>query len=67
MNRFVDDSSTVKYYNSLIELTMQSPYSPKELEGYEGSKNQFAQYELCFGNRFHVDPNGLNIKSTGFT
>ena len=30
-------------------------------------KNQFAQYELCFGNRFHVNPNGLNIKSTGFT
>ena len=30
-------------------------------------KNQFAQYELCFGNRFHVNSNGLNIKSTGFT
>jgi len=29
-------------------------------------KNQFAQYELCFGNRFHVNSNGLNIKSTGF-
>ena len=29
-------------------------------------KNQFAQYEICFGNRFHVSPNGLNIKSTGF-
>ena len=29
-------------------------------------KNQFAQYELCFGNRFHINPNGLNIKSTGF-
>jgi hypothetical protein len=28
--------------------------------------NQFAQYELCFGNRFHVNPEGLNIKSTGF-
>ena len=28
--------------------------------------NQFAQYELCFGNRFHVNPSGLNIKSTGF-
>ena len=28
--------------------------------------NQFAQYELCFGNRFHVEPNGYNIKSTGF-
>ena len=29
--------------------------------------NKFAQYELCFGNRFYVDPNGFNIKSTGFT
>ncbi len=29
-------------------------------------KNQFAQYELCFGNKFHLNPNGLNIKSTGF-
>ena len=28
--------------------------------------NQFAQYELCFGNQFHVDPRGFNIKSTGF-
>ena len=27
---------------------------------------QFAQYEICFGNRFNVKPNGLNIKSTGF-
>ena len=30
------------------------------------SLNQFAQYELCFGNQFHVNPTGLNIKSTGF-
>ena len=29
-------------------------------------RNQFTQYELCFGNKFHVNPNGLNIKSTGF-
>jgi len=28
--------------------------------------NQFAQYELCFGNQFHVNKNGFNIKSTGF-
>ena len=28
--------------------------------------NQFAQYELCFGNQFNVKPGGLNIKSTGF-
>ena len=29
-------------------------------------KNQFAQYELCFGNKFHAKPSGGNIKSTGF-
>ena len=29
--------------------------------------NQFAQYEICFGNQFNVKPEGLNIKSTGFT
>ena len=28
--------------------------------------NQFAQYELCFGNRFNINPAGYNIKSTGF-
>jgi hypothetical protein len=28
--------------------------------------NQFAQYEICFGNEFHVNPEGYNIKSTGF-
>jgi hypothetical protein len=29
--------------------------------------NQKAQYDICFGNTFHVDPEGHNIKSTGFT
>ena len=28
--------------------------------------NQFAQYEICFGNQFNVKSEGLNIKSTGF-
>ena len=28
--------------------------------------NQFAQYELCFGNQFNINPAGYNIKSTGF-
>jgi hypothetical protein len=28
--------------------------------------NQPAQYELCFGNKFHVVSTGRNIKSTGF-
>ena len=29
--------------------------------------NQLAQYEICFGNQFHVKSEGYNIKSTGFT
>ena len=29
--------------------------------------NQFAQYELCYGNKFNINPAGYNIKSTGFT
>ena len=29
--------------------------------------NSFAQYELCFGNQFHVNKDGKNIISTGFT
>jgi hypothetical protein len=28
--------------------------------------NQFSQYELCFGNKFHINSDGYNIKSTGF-
>ena len=33
----------------------------------KASINQIAQYELCFGNQFHVKEEGFNIKSTGFT
>ena len=30
--------------------------------------NSFAEYEICFGNRFHISDNlGYNIKSSGFT
>ena len=29
--------------------------------------NQSAQYELCYGNAFRINPEGKNIKSTGFT
>jgi hypothetical protein len=29
--------------------------------------NQFTQYEICYGNKFHVVASGFNIKSTGFT
>ena len=33
----------------------------------KASINQITQYELCFGNQFHVKEEGFNIKSTGFT
>ena len=33
----------------------------------KASINNPAQYELCFGNSFHYNPDGFNIKSTGFT
>ena len=33
----------------------------------KASLNNFAQYELCFGNRFYINEYGFNIKSTGFT
>jgi len=28
--------------------------------------NTPTQYEICYGNKFHVNPEGKNIKSTGF-
>ncbi len=34
----------------------------------KASLNQFADYEICFGNAFHIKNNsGYNIKSSGFT
>ena len=32
----------------------------------KASINLSAQYELCFGNQFHVKKEGKNVKSTGF-
>lgn len=29
--------------------------------------NTSTQYEICYGNKFHINPAGKNIKSTGFT
>jgi hypothetical protein len=28
--------------------------------------NEFTQYEICFGNQFHINEKGFNIKSTAF-
>ena len=30
-------------------------------------RNTYNQYELCFGNKFYINPSGYNIKSTGFS
>ena len=33
----------------------------------EPSLNTFGEYEICFGNQFHIkNTNGYNIKSSGF-
>ena len=32
----------------------------------KASINNFAQYEICFGNRFYINEYGYNIKSSGF-
>ena len=31
------------------------------------SLNQYAEYEVCYGNRFHIKKSEFNIKSSGFT
>lgn len=34
---------------------------------FRASVNQFAEYEICFGNQFHINnTNGYNIKTSGF-
>jgi hypothetical protein len=34
---------------------------------FRASINQFAEYEICFGNEFHIgNSNGYNIKTSGF-
>ena len=51
----VDDSITSNITKVIIRRNMQCLL------------NNPTQYELCFGNRFHINSNGFNIKSTGFT
>lgn len=38
----------------------------KMVRNLKVNKNVYTQYELCFGNKFHLDANGYNIKSTAF-
>ena len=55
--RIVDQTNNAITSN-IMKVTMRRDLKP--------IFNAFSQYELCFGNAFHVNPSGKNIKSTGF-
>ena len=52
------DNTDVSISSNITKIIMRRDLKPV--------LNQFAQYELCFGNQFHVNSEGFNIKSTGF-
>jgi hypothetical protein len=60
--KMIDDSSDAITSN-ITTIVMRRDLRP--------ALNSFAEYEICFGNRFHIkNPgcgNGFNIKSSGFT
>ncbi len=55
----VIDESNSAFVSNITKLIMRRDLKP--------IFNASSQYELCFGNAFHVNPKGKNIKSTGFT
>jgi hypothetical protein len=56
--KIIDDSNNSKTSN-ITKIRMRRDLFPLI--------NQFADYEICFGNQFHIkDRNGFNIKSSGF-
>ena len=56
--KLVDDSDA-SITSNITRLQMR-----RDLRIFE---NQFSDYEICFGNRFHIkNTNGYNIKSSGF-
>jgi len=60
-------SKVVKLIDTVDEAITSNITKVKVRRNLRASINQYAQYELCFGNQFHIDPKGYNIKSTGFT
>tara|TARA_B100000131_G_C18114151_1_gene610690 strand:- start:437 stop:2356 length:1920 start_codon:yes stop_codon:yes gene_type:complete len=54
----VIDGTNEAITSNITKLTMRRDLKP--------IFNTFAQYELCFGNSFHVVASGKNIKSSGF-
>ena len=56
--KIIDDTNNA-FTSNITKLIMRRDLKPVF--------NASTQYELCFGNAFHVNPKGKNIKSTGFT
>ena len=63
-----EDLDIVKYYRTIdtTDTSITSNITRVHKKKFICTINQFAQYELCFGNQFHVSEDGKNIKSTGF-
>ena len=56
--KIIDDSH-VSITSDITKVIMRRDLRP--------ATNQFADYEICYGNAFHIkDTNGYNIKSSGF-
>ena len=57
--KLIDDSNSAITSN-ITKIVMRRDMKP--------SLNQFADYEICYGNSFHINRmSGYNIKSSGFT
>ena len=79
INKFADSEELNKYgarfkfskYQKLIDNTdsaITSNISKIQIRrDLQASLNQFAEYEICFRNKFHIkNTSGYNIKSSGF-
>lgn len=56
--KIIDDSQ-VSITSNITKVVMRRDLRP--------AANQFADYEICYGNAFHIkNTNGYNIKSSGF-
>ena len=57
--KLIDDSNSAITSN-ITKIVMRRDMKP--------ALNQFADYEICYGNAFHINKmSGYNIKSSGFT
>ena len=52
------DNSDDAITSNITNISVRRDLSP--------SLRSFAEYEICFGNKFRIDPNGFNLKTSGF-